>query len=73
MSSQVLATHVSADLACTVELEHWDVRLASTGETATIDLRVTHVYRREEDGWKVIHRHGEHLVPKGNMEAIVKK
>jgi ketosteroid isomerase-like protein len=45
----------------------------STGETAAIDLRVTHVYRRKEDGWKVIHRHGEHLVPKGSMEAIVEK
>jgi ketosteroid isomerase-like protein len=73
MSSQVLATHVSAGLACTVELEHWEVRLASTGATATIDLRVTHVYRREEDGWKVIHRHAEHLVPKGRMETIVGK
>ncbi|HXJ83899.1 MAG TPA: uracil-DNA glycosylase family protein [Candidatus Methylomirabilis sp.] len=62
MTSQVLATHVSTDLACTVELEHWDVRLASTGSMASIDLRVTHVYRREDGAWKVIHRHGEHLV-----------
>ena len=72
MTSQVLATHVSGDLACTVELEHWEVRLA-TVDAATIDLRVTHVYRREEGAWKVIHRHGEHLVPKGNMEGIAEK
>ncbi|MFH0340686.1 MAG: nuclear transport factor 2 family protein [Chromatiales bacterium] len=73
MTSQVLATHVSADLACTVELERWDVRLASTGAAATIELRVTHVYRREEGSWKVIHRHAEHLVPKGDMAAIIEK
>ena len=72
MTSEVLATHIAPDLACTVELEHWDVRLASTGAAATIDLRVTHVYRREDGAWKLIHRHGEHLVPKGDMEGIAK-
>jgi ketosteroid isomerase-like protein len=48
MTSQVLATHASGDLAYTVELERWDARLASTGATVTLELRVTHVYRREE-------------------------
>ena len=73
MTTEVLSTHVSGDLACTVELEHWDVRLASTGATSQIELRVTQVYRREDGAWKVIHRHGEHLAPKGNMEAITQK
>lgn len=73
MTSEVLATHVSGDLACTVELEHWNVRLAATGESAVIDLRVTHAYRREAGAWKLIHRHGEHLVPKGDMEGIARK
>ena len=72
MTTEVLSAHVSGDLACTVELEHWDVRLAGTGATATIELRVTQVYRREDGARKVIHRHGEHLAPKGSMEAIAK-
>ncbi len=72
-TSEVLATHISGDLACAVELEHWDVRLATTGATATIELRVTHAYRREDGAWRVIHRHREHLVPKGNMEGIAQK
>jgi len=73
MTSQVLATHVSGDLACTVELERWDVRLASTGAAATIELRVTHVYRREEGSWKVIHRHADRLTPKGSVDALAEK
>lgn len=23
-------------------------------------VRVTHVWRREEDGWRIVHRHGDH-------------
>jgi ketosteroid isomerase-like protein len=73
MTSQVLATHASGDLACTVELERWDVRLASTGATVTLELRVTHVYRREEGSWKLIHRHGDHLKPKATIEGLAEE
>jgi len=73
MTSQVLATHVAADLACTVELERWDVRLASTGAAATIELRVTQVYRREEGSWKLIHRHADRLAPKGHVDSLVEQ
>jgi len=73
MSSQVLATHVAADLACTVELERWDVSLASTGAAVTIELRVTQVYRREEGSWKLIHRHADRLAPKGSVDAMAEK
>ena len=24
-------------------------------------LRVTHVYRREPEGWRIVHRHGDHM------------
>lgn len=73
MTSQVLATHVTADLACTVELERWDVRLASTGAAATIELRVTQVYRREQGSWKLIHRHADRLAPKASVDSIAEK
>jgi ketosteroid isomerase-like protein len=73
MTSQVLALHVSGDLACSVELERWDVRLTGTGAAATIELRVTHVYRREEGAWKVVHRHADRLTPKGSVDALAGK
>jgi hypothetical protein len=40
MTSEVLSTRLGRS-RCTVELERWDVRLAKTGATAPIELRVT--------------------------------
>ena len=57
---ELVAAGVSSDLAYTVGLEHtsasWD---GVPGEPYT--LRVTHVYRRENGEWKIVHRHGDHL------------
>ena len=49
-----LACAVGADLAYTVALEHHGERV----------LRVTHVYRREDGDWKLVHRHADPLATK---------
>ncbi len=49
-----LACVAGADLAYTVALEHHGPRV----------LRVTHVYRREDGGWKLVHRHAVPLATK---------
>ncbi|HVL85668.1 MAG TPA: nuclear transport factor 2 family protein [Pseudonocardia sp.] len=54
----VVAAGVSGDLAYTVGFEHKTV--CADGEQATYTLRVTHVYRREDGKWKIVHRHGDH-------------
>ena len=49
------------DLGYAVWLEPNDVRLAGTDDTARISLRVTMVFRREDeaDGWRIAHRHAD--------------
>src|SRR5215468_7835649 len=47
------------DLAYVVRLERAEVQLAVSGETAPVSLRVTMIFRREEDNWKVAHRHAD--------------
>lgn len=54
---EVVAAGASGDLAYTIGYEHNTVLL--NGEPATYTLRVTHVYRREEGEWKIVHRHGD--------------
>ena len=59
---KTIATWVGTDLAGTVELEyHHGVRLAGSAPTTTA-YRVTHLYRREVDGWKVVLRHADPLL-----------
>jgi ketosteroid isomerase-like protein len=53
----LVAAGASGDLADTVGFEHKTV--VADGEPATYTLRVTHVYRREDGEWRIVHRHGD--------------
>jgi ketosteroid isomerase-like protein len=44
-------------LAYTVGYEQGQLAIDGTGQP--VKIRVTHVYRREEDEWKLVHRHGD--------------
>jgi ketosteroid isomerase-like protein len=54
---ELIAAGVSGDLAYTVGFEH-SVVSRGDAEPAPNTLRVTHVYRREDGEWKIVHRHG---------------
>jgi ketosteroid isomerase-like protein len=56
-----LSVIVGADLACTVTIERYDARLKD-GSAFAESLRVTQVFRREPDGWRLVHRHADPLV-----------
>ena len=57
---EVIAAGVSGDLAYTVGYEHSMVS-RDGGPARPNRLRVTHVYRRENGEWKIVHRHGDGL------------
>ena len=54
---EVTAAGASGDLAYTVGYEHNTVKMH--GEPRTYTLRVTHIYRRENGQWRIVHRHGD--------------
>ncbi len=55
---ELVAAGVSGDLAYTVGFERSAVSIDG-GPAAPRVLRVTHVYRREDGEWKIVHRHGD--------------
>ena len=57
---EVIAAGVSGDLAYTVGYEHSMIS-DDRGQMRPHRLRVTHVYRRENGEWKIVHRHGDRL------------
>lgn len=50
---------VSGDRAYTVGYERYNGSV-SGGPVVPVTLRVTHIYRRENGDWKIVHRHGDH-------------
>jgi ketosteroid isomerase-like protein len=61
---EVVSTIVGGDIAMMVTIERYTVRVAGAAEKAAHELRVTQVFRREAEGWKLVHRHGDPLVQK---------
>jgi hypothetical protein len=49
---------VSGDLAYTVGYERVTASIDG-GPLEALTVRVTHVYRREDGEWKIVHRHGD--------------
>jgi ketosteroid isomerase-like protein len=58
--NEVLAAEARGDLAYIVALEHTTGSI-SGAEPKSYVLRVTTIFRREDGGWKVVHRHGDAL------------
>jgi ketosteroid isomerase-like protein len=54
----IVAAGVSGDLAYTVGFEHTSVSVDGV-PVEPYTLRVTHIYRREDGEWKIVHRHGD--------------
>jgi ketosteroid isomerase-like protein len=50
---------VGGDFAYLVQREVIHSRLGSQVELSTLELRATMVFRREADGWRIVHRHAD--------------
>ena len=52
---EMVVVPISEDAAYTLGTEHGEARIGD--QTVGIDWRVTNIYRREADGWKIVHHH----------------
>jgi ketosteroid isomerase-like protein len=57
---ELVTAGVSGDLAYTVGYEHTSVSWDGV-PLKPYTLRVTHVYRRENGEWKIVHRHADRV------------
>jgi ketosteroid isomerase-like protein len=55
---ELLASAVSGDFAYTVAIERYSASLRGD-PPALQELRVTHVYRKENGRWRAVHRHAD--------------
>ena len=72
-TSEMLAMGIGVDLAYTVWIDRGQVRLAGRDEFNPMALRVTYIFRREEETWKIIHRHADPIMDKTQVSAILQQ
>ena len=72
-SFETVNQFVGPDIAYTVEIERFKVKVGGQPDTSDIALRVTCIYRREDDGWKLVHRHADPRVERQTAESVVQE
>ena len=71
LSFECISTYATTDLAFELEIERCNVKVGGRDEAAPSALRVTTIFRREADGWKVVHRHADPITGERPAKSIV--
>ena len=56
---ELFATCVTTDLAYLVEVERYEAKVGGRDDLTSFALRVTSIFGREAEGWKLLHRHAD--------------
>ena len=70
---QNVSTVVTSELAYTVEVESYRARVGGAADLTPVSVRVTTVFRREGDAWKVVHRHADPITAPRPAESVVQR
>jgi ketosteroid isomerase-like protein len=73
LAVEYLAMAVSGDLAYTVTVERSEALIVGQDKPAAMPLRVTHIFRKEAGGWKLVHRHADPLIGKTAPQTVLQK
>ena len=69
---KTISTIKGEDLIVLLEIEEWKSRVGEQPEISPFTLRVTTVFRSEDDTWKMVHRHADPIStpdPSGPLRA----
>lgn len=66
-----LATHISDQFACIVEVERFRAKLVGRDDFAEIGLRVTSLFRPEDGTWRLVHRHADPIMAPRTTESVL--
>ena len=72
-SFDVVEKYVTPELAYVVWIERNRAKLGGKEDISPFDLRVTMIFRPEEDGtWKVVHRHADPITTARPIESVIR-
>ena len=68
-----VSKYVTPEVGYTVYTEVAEAKLGGSDEVSPVSLRVTMIFRREEEGWKVAHRHADPITAPRSVESLIHK
>ena len=67
----LIAGEVTSDLAFTVEVERVSSKIGGSENQTPVSLRVTSIFRNEDDGWKLLHRHADPITAPRAPDSVI--
>lgn len=71
LTYEVISSYDTPDLAYEVALQGGKMKLGDAQDVVPVSLRVTSIFRREDDGWRVVHRHADPITQARPIESLV--
>ena len=68
---ETIEKHVTPELAYVVRVERAEAKVGGSEDSAPIALRVTMIFRPEEDEWKIVHRHADPITTARPAESMI--
>jgi len=73
VSVEIVAKHVTAELAYLVEIERPKAKIGGSEDITPFALRVTMIFRPEDGGWKIVHRHADPITTPQPAESVIQE
>ena len=67
-----VSKQVAGDLAYLVEVERLRSKVGGREDLAAVELRVTTIFRREADGWRIVHRHADPITTARAADSVIR-
>ena len=73
VSVEIVAKHITAELAYVVEIERPKAKIGGSEDITPFALRVTMIFRPEDGGWKIVHRHADPITTPQPAESVIQE
>jgi len=68
---ELVSKYVTTELAYMVEVERFEAKVGGGEEVTPVSLRCTTILRREEDSWRIVHRHADPITAARPAASVV--
>ena len=65
-----MSRYATSDLGYVFHIERVKAKVGDNDEPRRFALRVTMIYRREDDGWKIVHRQADPIMTPRPIDSI---
>ncbi|TDU91363.1 ketosteroid isomerase-like protein [Kribbella voronezhensis] len=66
-----ISEYETSDMAYIVEIERTTAKLGGAEELSSFALRATTIFRREENAWKIVHRHADPITTPRSVQSVL--